>query len=368
MRMINRYIFRSILATTMIVALAIVAISAVLGLVDELDNVGKGNYGITLALQFVALKLPRGVYELFPIIVLLGTILGLGGLASGSELVAMRAAGVSLLRLSGAALRASLVFALVCVTFSEWLAPRAEALAHQLRAYHNLEDEESKHESGIWLRDGESYIRIGTVVSTRLLEDIYLYRFGPDKALQLAVEAENAKYQNGQWELLAVRYSEFRQDGVKSYKLPRMEWKTSINPSLLQVSVLPPDRQTMRTLYEYAGYLRHYQLDSSHIQIALWSKVAVPVMALVMALLAIPFVVGPLRTTGAGQRMFVGMVIGVVFFLLNEITLSTGRVYGLSPLLAAWLPTAVLAVIAMSWLIYLNWPAPVRRLLRPQRA
>ncbi len=368
MRLINQYIFRSILVTTLIVALAIVAISAVLGLVDELDNVGKGNYGVALALQFVALKLPRGVYELFPIIVLLGTILGLGGLASGSELVAMRAAGVSLLRLSGAALRAGLVFALACVLFSEWLAPRAELLAHQLRAYHNLEDEESKLDSGIWLRDGESYIRIGTVVSTRLLESVYMYRFGPDKTLRVAVEAEKAKFDDGRWELLQVRYSEFGQGGVKSYELPRMDWKTNINPSLLQVSVLPPDRQTMRTLYQYAGYLQHYQLDSSHIQIALWSKMAVPVMALVMAMLAIPFVVGPLRTTGAGQRMFVGMVAGIVFFLLNEITLSTGRVYGLSPVLAAWLPTGALAVIALSWLIYLNWPAPIQRLLRPSKS
>jgi lipopolysaccharide export system permease protein len=367
MRLIHRYIFSSILSATLIVALAIVAISAVLGLVDELDNVGKGRYGLLMALQFVGLQLPRGVYELFPIIVLLGTVLGLGGLASGSELVAMRASGVSLMRLAGSALRAGLVFAVVCVVISEWLAPQAESLEHQLRAVTNTQDEWSKEEGGVWLRDGDSFIRVGKVVSTQLLQDVNLYRFGPERQLQLAVEADNARYDNNRWELLAVRHTEFAPGQVKSYRLDRMDWNTGINPALLQVSVMSPDRQTMRTLYQYERYLREYRLDASHYQIALWSKAAVPVMVLVMAVLAIPFVVGPLRTTGAGQRMFVGMVVGVVFFLFNELTLSAGRVYGLSPLVSAWLPTLLLGGISTSWLIYLNWPAPVLRVLRPLR-
>jgi lipopolysaccharide export system permease protein len=127
MRLIHRYIFSSVLVTTLIVALAIIAISTVLNLVDELGDVGKGNYGLALAFQFVLLQLPRGIYELFPIVVLLGTVLGLGALANGSELVAMRAAGVSLMRLAVSALRVGLVFALFSVFISEWLAPRAEA-------------------------------------------------------------------------------------------------------------------------------------------------------------------------------------------------------------------------------------------------
>lgn len=367
MRLLDRYIFTSIIGATLIVALAIAAISAVLGMVDELNDIGKGSYGLLLALQFVALKLPRGVYELFPIIVLLGTVLGLGGLASGSELVAMRASGVSLLRLSAAALRAGLVLALACIFVSEWLAPRAEVLEGKLRALHNLEDESSKLESGVWLRDGESYIRVGAVVSTRLLDEIHLYRFGPDKQLQVAIEAESARFDDGQWQLSNVRYTEFGKNHVSSRQMPSMDWRTNLDPALLQVSVMPSDRQTMQTLYQYAGYLHQYQLDASHIKIALWSKAAVPVMAMVMAMLAIPFVIGPLRTTGAGQRMFVGMLVGVVFFLFNQITLSTGRVYGLAPLLTAWLPTALLAVTAIGWLAYLNWPAPVQRVLRPLR-
>jgi lipopolysaccharide export system permease protein len=367
MKLLHRYILQSILAATLIVALAIAAVSAVLALVDELSNIGRGTYGLLLALQFVALQVPRGVYELFPIIVLLGTVLGLGGLASGSELVAMRAAGVSLMRLSVSVLRAGLLFAVVCVLISEWLAPRAEALEHRLRAMSGLQDEWSKLESGIWLRDGDSYIRVGTVVSTRLLEDIHLYRFGSDQKLQIAVEADRARFSNGRWELLQVRQTQFQEGKVESYRAARMSWNTNLNPTLLKVSVMPPDRQTMQTLFQYARYLKEYRLDASHYQIALWSKAAVPVMVLIMAVLAIPFVVGPLRTTGAGQRMFVGMVVGVVFFLLNEITQSTGRVYGLSPLLSAWLPTMVLGAVTLSWLVYLNWPAPLQRLLKPLR-
>lgn len=367
MRLIHRYVFNSILSTTLIVALAIIAISTVLGLVDELGNVGKGNYGLLMALQFVALQLPRGIYELFPIVVLLGTILGLGGLANGSELVAMRAAGVSLVRLSGSALRVGLVFAVTCIFISEWLAPRAEALEHHLRALTNNPDEWSELEGGLWLRDRDTFVRVGTVVSTSLLKDIYLYRFGPERQLKVAVEADNARFDGERWELLQVRYSEFAPGEIKSFKADRMDWSTNINPGLLQVSVMAPDRQTMRILYEYAQYLDSYQLDASNYEIALWSKAAVPVMVLIMVILAIPFSVGPLRSTGAGQRMFVGMAVGVLFFLLNELTQSTGRVYGLSPFLSAWLPTILLAITAVSWLVYLNWPAPVQRLLRPLR-
>ncbi len=367
MRLINRYVFNSILTTTLIVALAIIAISAVLGLVDELGNVGKGNYGLVMALQFVALQLPRGVYELFPIVVLLGTILGLGGLANGSELVAMRAAGVSLVRLALSALRVGLVFAFFCVFISEWLAPRAEALEHNLRALTNNPDEWSEVEGGLWMRDGDSFVHVGTVVSTDLLKDVYIYRFGPERQLQAAIEADNARFDGSRWELLQVRSSEFAPGEVRSYKAEVLEWNTNINPELLQVSVMAPDRQTMRILYEYTQYLHGYQLDASNYEIALWSKAAVPVMVLIMVVLAIPFSVGPLRSTGAGQRMFVGIVVGVLFFLLNELMQSTGRVYGLSPFLSAWLPTMLLAMTALSWLVYLNWPAPAQRLLRPLR-
>jgi lipopolysaccharide export system permease protein len=367
MRLIHRYIFSSVLVTTLIVTLAIIAISTVLNLVDELSDVGKGDYGLALAFQFVLLQLPRGIYELFPMVVLLGTILGLGALANGSELVAMRAAGVSLMRLAASALRVGLVFALFCVFLSEWLAPRAEVVEYRLRALHNVGDELSAAEGGLWLRDGDSFIRVGKVVSTQLLEEIHLYRFGPQRELQIAVEADQARFIDGRWELLQVRHTQFSPDRIRSHQLERMDWNTSLNPVLLQVSVQPPDRQTMLTLYRYARYLSQYRLDPSQYQMALWSKAAVPVMVLIMAVLAIPFVVGPLRSTGAGQRMFVGMVVGVVFFLLNELTLSTGRVYGLSPLLSAWLPTAVLGLIALAWLLYLNWPAPVLRVLRPLR-
>ncbi len=368
MKLLHRYIFASVLSATLIVALAIIAISTVLNLVDELSDVGKGGYGLALAFQFVLLQLPRGIYELFPIVVLLGTILGLGALANGSELVAMRAAGVSLMRLTLSALRVGLVFALFCIFLSEWLAPRAEAVEQRLRAVHNLGDELSAAEGGLWLRDGDSFIRVGKVVSRQLLEEIHLYRFGPKRELQIAVEADQARFVDGRWELLRVRQTEFGSERVRSSQSAHMNWNTSLNPVLLEVSIQLPDRQTMLTLYQYARYLNQYRLDASQYQLALWSKAAVPVMVLIMAVLAIPFVVGPLRSTGAGQRMFVGMVVGVVFFLLNELTLSTGRVYGLSPLVSAWLPTAMLGLIALAWLVYLNWPAPVLRVLRPLRA
>lgn len=364
MRLLHRYIFSSILTTTLIVALAIAAISAVLGLVDELDNLDKG--GMPVALQMVALQLPRGIYELFPIIVLLGTLLGLGGLASGSELVAMRASGVSLVSLAGSALRAGLVFAAICLLIGEWAAPRAETLEHRLRAYAGMTDQSSL-EGGVWLRDRETFIHVGTVVSTQLLKDVQLYRFDAGKNLELALDASTARFAGGRWELLEARYTEFGDREVSAHATPQMVWETDIDPALFQVSVLPPDQQTMRTLFQYTRYLQRYQLDASEYEMAFWSRAAVPIMVLIMAILAIPFVIGPLRTTGAGQRMFVGMLVGVAFFLFNEITLGTGRVYGLSPIVSAWLPTAMLAVIALGWLGYLNWPAPFLHFLRPLR-
>lgn len=368
MRLLHRYVFSSILGATLIVALAIAAISAVLALLDELEQIEAGGYNLMVALQLVALQLPRGVNELFPIIVLLGAILGLGGLASGSELVAMRASGVSLARLTASVLRASLLLALVSVFIGEWLAPRAEDIGQQIRAAYNLKNDRDSAGEGVWWRDGDSYIRIGTVVGTQLLEDVHIYRFGPDRRLQLAAAAESARFDDGRWQLFGVNYSEFETQRVKSYQTVSMEWNTGLKPDLLQVSVMSPERQTMQALYQYVRYLESYRMEAGHYKIALWSKAAVPVMILVMAVLAIPFVIGPLRTTGAGQRMFVGMLVGVVFFLFNELTQSTGQVYGLSPLLSAWLPTGVLCVISLGWLTYLNWPAPILRSLNRLRA
>ena len=363
MKLLDRYIMWSVIIATIVVVIAFSAISTGLSFVGELKALGKNEF-TGIAFYCALLSLPRVIHDVFPIIMLLGTMLGLGSLAGGSELIVMRASGVSLYRITRAALLAGLLLAIPNSLIGEYVMPRAEALAARMRIAAENDGSLALASEGLWLRDGDSFIHIDTALTESMLKGVQMFRFGDDRNLQLSMQADAARFQEGSWQLTNVKLSEFGESRVQVRTLPSVTWNTTINPHLLRGSVMPPDEQTLRTLYETILYLGTFGLDADVQQQALWRKLAAPVMVLVMTVLAVPFVVGPLRSTGAGQRMFFGSIVGASFFFINELMGSTGLVYGFSPFISAWLPTVLVALVAIAWLAYTNSSTRFRRLTR----
>lgn len=349
MILLDRYIGRRVASGILGALVILLILISFVALVEELGDVGKGRYTTPDAFLYVLLQAPRRLYEIFPITVLLGSLAGLGGLASHSELVAMRAAGVSVVAILWAALKAGLLLMVAVVALGELVAPESDQYAESMKASAISQQATLRTKYGFWARDGESFVNIREILPGARLQDIYIYEFTPERRLRLATHAAFALYQGDHWELHDIQQSQFLEDRVVSHTLERASWDSLLNPGLLRVVTVRPAMLSAWGLYRYIRFLNDNGQSAIPYEAAFWGKLAMPLSTLAMVLLTAPFVFGVLRNLGIGQRIFAGSLIGVVFFLLNRVFEHMTLVYGLPPLFAAFFPTlAVLAVAGWS--------------------
>lgn len=345
MSLIDRYVLGGVLRGTLLVLLTLMALSSFVSFIGQVDDVGQGEYTTPDAAIYVLLTLPLIAYQLAPIATLLGALVGLGNLASHSELIVMRAAGISPWRLARSVVIAGVAIAAFVAALGEFIAPPAEQYAKRLRTLAlNNELSMGQGQSG-WIRDGNVVINIEHLFDEDRTGGIYVFTLDDERNLKSIVRAGSANYRaDGEWVLDDARRTDFGDGRVAAEHLGEVIQATALSPELLGLSVVDPDSLASRGLFEYIRYLRANGLDADRYLSALWSRVATIFSVVVMAVLALPFVFGPLRSSGAGQRVFVGVLIGAGYFLANRLVANSGAVYGLDPALTAWIPTIVLSI------------------------
>ncbi|EHQ52015.1 MULTISPECIES: LPS export ABC transporter permease LptG [Ectothiorhodospira] len=346
MMILRLYIARQVIGGTLLALLVLTALDVAFTFIGELDDVGQGAYGWIQAVTYTALTIPRRLYELFPTAVLLGTLLSLGTAAENSELTAMRAAGLSVYRIVIAVLQAGLVMMLAAVLLGEVVAPAAERQAQSLRTFSHS-DQVHVGSGGLWARDGDRFLNVRTIMPGLRLQDLRIYRFDDTGRLVESVQAGQARYREGVWVMEDVVRSRISSTGIQAERVAMERWERLLAPELFDVIVVEPRQMSAWALARYITYLRENNLESAPYELAFWSRFTTPLSSLVMLLLAIPFIFGSLRTGGAGQRLFIGILIGVGFHLLNRTLNHMGLVYGIPPFLSAVLPLTVFLLVAL---------------------
>jgi len=344
-RLIDTYIAKTIISGTLMVLLVLGALLAFVDFVAEMDDVGKGQYSILQASGFVMLSLPKRLYELFPTAVLIGSLLSLGALAGNSELTVMRASGVSIMRIVFSVLKAGFVLLLCVALIGEFVLPFSERQAQELRAKNLNQTISLAGESGFWARDGQRFIYVSHVFPSMKLGKIKIYELATDNKLKRITHAKSAQYINGQWHINNLLQTEFGLSQIESRTMESEVWQNLINPDLFRVVSLEPANMSAMDLYKYSDYLQANNLDASHYELAFWIKIFTPISSLVMLLIALPFVFGSQRSSGAGNRMLVGLLLGIGFFLLNRMVNHLGQVYHVAPFVSASAPI-ILATLA----------------------
>lgn len=339
MKIVDRYIAKTVLLSTLLALLVLAALDSFFALVGELGDIGRGDYGILQALLYIVLTLPGRLHVLFPMAALLGCLMGLGGLASSNELVVLRASGMSITRLIRAVAQAGLVLLALAALLGEYLAPASEQLAQSQRALAMTQQVVMKSAYGFWARDGKRFVNIQHILPQAHLEGISIYEFDAQSRLVSSTFARSAHYEGGQWVLEDIQQSLIGAAGVSTRHVARSEWPSLLTPELLSVVTVRPEDLSARDLYKYIDYLRGNQLDTQRFEQAYWARLIEPLAGMVMLILAVPFAFGPLRRVGAGQRLLVGVMVGLAFFLINQTAGQMGQVYGFNPLLSAALPT-----------------------------
>ncbi len=345
MSLLDRHLARQVILDTLLVLLVLTAVASLVTFVGEIGSVGKGHYTVLDAGLYTLLYAPGQAYAVFPVAVLLGAMLGLGDLAAHNELMVMRTAGLSVVRLGLSTIAGGLVLLVLCVMLGEFIAPPAQHYADVHRAELTGYDPDALL-GGVWAKDGPLFVNVKQVSARNAARGIYIYRVNAGHRLRSVTQVQTAVFSRGQWRLEGLRETQLTPQGASVRSVPSAEWHTFLSPALLGLLTVNTDSLSARGLYVYVRYLQANGLNADRFIAALWGRVAEPLSLLAMILLALPFVFGPLRSTSTGQRLVTGMLIGIGFYVFNSIFVEIGVVFGLNPVFTAWFPTLLLAVIS----------------------
>ena len=338
MRILDRYIGRTVIAGTLLALFILLAVDLFFVFANEIQDLGKGRYTLGDVFAYVGLTTPRRLYEMFPMAALLGSLLSLGTLATNSELVAIRAAGVSVTRIALSVLKAGGILLVIAAAIGEWVAPWTEQLAQQRRALTQTEVITFRSAHGMWARDGNRFINFKHILPDGRLSDLEVYELAEDGSLKTTITAQTAEHVKTGWRLQDVRQASLDGQSLKLKTADVLDISSLLSPQLLNVVTLEPGDLSARDLYQYAGYMRNNGQDASRYELAFWQHIVAPISSLVMLFLSIPFVFGPLRSVSTGQRILWGVLTGVAFYLVNQTMSHAGQVYGLPAPLSALLP------------------------------
>jgi len=345
-KIIDRYLAGAVIGGTLLTLAVLLPLLGFFILADEMDHVGTQNYRFVDALLFVTLSLPRYAYQVFPIATLIGSLVGLGQLAVRSELVAMRAAGISIGRIVLGALLGGLVLAATAVAVGEGIAPPAEQYALSLRQMAQSDGDVQVTAAGFWARDGDTYINIRDVQPGARLSDIAIYQV-QGTSLISSTHAQSARYRDGRWVLEGIERSHISGAGIQVEKIDEAGWDSLLNPQLLKVIVVEPHALPVWGLFRYVRYMHQSGQDAGRYEVAFWGKVVHPFLILAMIFVSIPVLLGSARSSGLGTKVFVGIVIGIAFYLVSRSFSYLSLLYGLDPALAAIAPPLLFMAAAM---------------------
>ncbi len=347
MSILSRYVLRSVLVHTLLVMLVLLVLSGLYVFITQQDEIGIGTYGVGDALVFVGLNLPRYAFDMLPIASLIGALLALGNLARSMELIVVRAAGVSVFRIGGWVAIAGLILMLITGFVGEFMAPSMEQYARQMKTFEKYHDYSMAGNRSAWAKDGNTIIAIQPQSSApKSYGGIFIFKFDSQRRLLSFGQASNAAVAgDDQWKLSAYQESQFKQNRVVPHREAQATLQTRLTPEFLGLAILEPDSLPAASLVAYINHLKSNGLDSRQYETTLWSRISRTAAVAIIVVLAVPFAFGPMRSTGTGARTVVGIMIGVVFFLLAKMLESGGEVFSLPPVVIAWFPTALLALI-----------------------
>lgn len=346
MKIIDKYIAKQIILTILVVAFALLGFDLFFHLVHELKVVGKGQYTLSTALVFLTLTMPTRLYMMFPWSALIGALISLGVLANHSELVVMRTAGISVLRITWAVLKAALILLVFVVFLGEGIAPFTERWAQNKRTFALSGGQTIETAFGVWVRQGQEFIHIQTVRANGELQGVTCYQFDKDRKLQKAIYADKAIPKGEQWYLEQVKGTEFLEKGTRMFQKESQVVPHLLEPEILQTAAVKhPERLSLLALWRTIHHRLKNELNAENYELAFWSKIFQPVIILMMVFLAVPFVFGPLRSVSVGSKALVGIFVAFSFHTLNNLFAPLAIVYQFPPILAVLLPIAVFSGI-----------------------
>jgi len=350
MKILDRYIGWNIVSSTLTVLFVLVALFSIFAFIDQLEDIGRANYGLAKAVVFVVFSVPSLTYELFPMAALIGSLIGFGTMMRNGEIAVIRCVGVRKSRVVAAVIKGGSVLLCVAFLIGEFIAPPSEQFAREYRNVAINDQVTFKSENGFWARDANSYINIREILPGDQLRDVFIYEFDDANKLRLSTYAEFARYFGKEWVLQNISQTVLGDEGLQKRTLPEAAWESILKPDLLQMVTINPDSLSIWNLFKYSRFLRNNGQNAQRYEHVMWVKLTYPLACVMMVALAVPMVLRASRSFTVGQGVLGGGLIGLGFHLLNQAAGHLGVVYEIPPLLSATGP-ALLMTAAVAYLL-----------------
>ena len=348
MRRLDRYVASTILVTTFAVLVVLVGLDALGALINEFESISE-TYTLANAVIYAALSLPRRIHVFIPFASLIGTLIALGRLASSSELVVIRTAGISLLQFAVIVFKPAVFMAALGFMTGEYLSPLSEQTAVSYRT--SLQNKSSNFIGfGAWIRDDNTYVHVALVQGGGLIFDVTLLTFDDDHRLTRSLRAERGTFLQNHWLLENVSRTHLSREHAAVDHLVTWRWDTSITPELLVLEVFELDNLSVRQLWSYVHYLEEQGLSFKEVEVAFWHKVFQPLTIIALVLLAISFIFGPLRESNMGAKVLTGVIVAVIFRISQDFFNLFGLALHIPAVLSVLLPIGIWAVIGV-WML-----------------
>ena len=350
----RRIVAKHVTKTTALAMLGATAILSALQVLftymGELGSLKEG-YGAWQAFQYVIWSAPQYLYEILPISALIGSVLGLGTLASNSELIVMRAAGISLWRIVGWVMRSALILVVMSFALSEFVVPLTNEQAKSVKSHRSAA--EMGEVKGYWTREGQRYIYIDYANSKGELKDVQMIDFDQQYRINSILDAEQGKFvENGQWELKNAQQMDITNTGIsRLLKTPEQGLALALQPKYVHMVTIDPEDLAPSQLVGFMNYMDQYSAIPKTYLLAFWKKVGSPFALLALVLIACSFIFGPLRQQSMGFRLVIALFIGLGFYYIQDFLGYASLVYAPSPAWFVFLPIVAMFSVG-SYLLY----------------
>lgn len=346
MKRLDRYIAEQVLSAVFVILLIVVGLDLIFEFVEQADDINE-RYRFADVLIYLILRVPSRVYEFLPLASLVGCLVGLGMLASNSELTVMRAAGISVQRIVMAVLKPAMLLAVLALILGEYVVPKTEQMAQSSRALAQSAGQALRSQYGVWHRENDLFIHINVVEPDGKIHGVTRYRFNEQRQMVESSFAKTGVYTADGWILDNVAKTNFFEDHTSIQQVGQEKWQSGLTPTLLSVIVVDPMDLSITGLWSYSGYLSEQGLDPNQYLLAFWSKVLQPAGIFALVLVAISFIFGPLRSVTVGQRIIAGVIVGLVFKFSQDLLGPASTVIGFTPLLATVVPIVMFLLLGL---------------------
>ncbi|MCK5811059.1 MAG: LPS export ABC transporter permease LptG [Cocleimonas sp.] len=350
MKILDGYLWKSTLQGLLVAWLALVMLDVFFAFINELKSTDD-QYTSYRAAIYLIYTLPARFYEFFPTATLIGSLLGLGNLAANSEFIAMRAAGFSIRDIIFSVLKLGVLLTVLAFVVGEWIIPASDLQARNYLATLKNKNVYLVSDAGLWIKQKDSMIHIGKVWSQEKLSDVTVYRMKADRSgLDKIIKAKSVTATKKGWQLDEVNTTTFEEQRVNTEAIKQINHADLLDADILKIAAMKPEQLSGSALRKVIKHQKENALKSDKFELAYWKRFSVPLSTLVMLILAMPFLFGSQRGGGTGQRVFIGIIVGITFFLLNRVLNELGIVYGITPIISAFLPLFIFLLISL-WVL-----------------